>query len=631
MLLDKTSLQITEENIKALKKLFPEVESEGKIDFEKLKAILGEEVAPVKERYEFTWHGKKHSLKLSQTPSTGTLRPDRASSKNWDKTENVYIEGDNLEVLKLLQKSYFGKVKMIFIDPPYNTGKDFVYKDNFRDNIRNYKEITEQAAKANPETSGRYHTEWLNMIYPRVKLARNLLTEDGVIFISIDDNELANMIKVCNEIFGEDNFIGNLIIQTATDNNATQINIEHEYMLCFAKSRLAQHNWTSKSEAAQLIMEKYEELKARYTQNTGKIQNQLRSWIRANQELLPKVTHYDNVDKKGVFHDGDIANTKYSGYVYDVIHPVTKKPCKVPEKGFRFPKETMDKLIAAGDIMFGKDETTLIKPKKRIENAKDILRSIIYEDGRASTKTFESLLGRGVFQNPKSDTILARLINFVTDEDSIVLDFFSGSATTAHAVMKLNATDGGSRKFILVQLPEMTDERSEAFKAGYKTICEIGKERILRAGNKIIEDTVTTQLDIGFKVFKLDSSNVKTWDPVRGNLEQTLFDLQDNIKSDRSKEDLLYEILLKIGIPLTAEIEQIHSKAGTIFKVSAGSVLVCLDKEIDMPTVDILIKHKSETLPTKVIFKETGFLSDSVKTNAIQSLKKNGIVDVRSV
>lgn len=629
--LDGKSLDLTKENINALKQLFPEVVTEGKIDFDKLKLVLGKKIEINKERYEFTWHGKAQSLKLAQTPSTGTLRPDKESSKNWDTTENLYIEGDNLEVLKLLQKSYFGKIKMIYIDPPYNTGKDFVYMDDFRDNIRNYKEVTGQTTRSNSETSGRYHTDWLNMIYPRLKLAKNLLSEDGVIFVSIDDGEFSNLLKVCNEIFGEDNFIGNLIIQTATDNNATQINTEHEYMICYAKNKQLQKYWEAKSEAAQLIIEKYEDLKAKHDTDLEAIQIELRKWIKNNVDKLPRVTHYDNVDEKGVFHDGDIANTKFGGYVYDVIHPVTRKVCKVPEKGFRYPKETMGKMIANNDILFGKDETTLIKPKKRIENAKDILRSLIYEDGRASTKTFENLLGRGVFQNPKSETLLSRLINFVTDDESIIVDFFSGSATTAHAVMKLNAEDSGNRKFIMVQLPELTDEKSEAYKAGYKNICEIGKERIRRAGDKIVEETGKTDLDIGFKVFKLDSSNIKLWDPETENLEQNLFDLQDNIKEDRTKEDLLFEILLKIGVPLTTPIEEVNVNGKVIYNVGFGSVLLCLEDEIDLDTVHALIKLKPEDFDAKVIFKETGFLDDSVKTNAIQTLKKNGITDVRSV
>lgn len=394
--LNGKSLDILEENIKNLRQLFPEVECDGKIDFDMLRQILGEYVDDDKERYSFKWNGKGRALRFSQTPSTGTLRPCKEESKNWDDTQNLYIEGDNLEVLKILQKSYHGKIKMIYIDPPYNTGNDFVYPDNYHDSIENYKAITGQTDEegnrisTNTEASGRFHTDWLNMMYPRLRLARNLLTKDGVIFISITDKELDNISKICNEIYGEDNFVGNLILQTATDNNLGQINTEHEYIVCYSKNRSLLSPWYTKNEKAEKIQNKYLELKSKYNNDITIIQEELRKWIKTNEKDLSGVTHYDNVDAKGVFHDGDIANTTFGGYEYDIVHPVTGKTCKIPDKGFRFSEDTMREMIENDDIMFGADETILIKPKKRLENAKDVLRSMIYEDGRTSTKNLNS-------------------------------------------------------------------------------------------------------------------------------------------------------------------------------------------------------------------------------------------------
>ncbi|MGG3435062.1 site-specific DNA-methyltransferase [Heyndrickxia coagulans] len=594
--LDGKSLDLTKENINALKQLFPEVVTEGKIDFDKLKLVLGEEIETNKERYEFTWHGKAQSLKLAQIPSTGTLRPDKESSKNWDITENLYIEGDNLEVLKLLQKSYFGKVKMIYIDPPYNTGQDFVYKDDFHDNLKNYKEITNQTTKANSETNGRYHTDWLNLMFPRIKLARNLLTDDGVIFISIDDNEVANLRKICDEIFGENNFIVHICHKArGSVSNDKIISLNHNHILLYAK-------------------------------NHYKIFNN-RKLIGLDPDLVGFVNE-DN-DPRGPYKlspvDGPGGERKGNPF-YEFLGV----------KGyFRYSKETMKKMYKEGLVI--KRGNSLLK-KYYLEDAKHSRKtdtswwdSVGYTS--TATSRLKNLMDQNVFDSPKPVELIVKMLKLFTnfDKESIVLDFFSGSATTANAVMEFNAEDNGKRKFIMVQLPELTDEKSEAYKAGYKNICEIGKERIRRAGDKIVEETGKTDLDIGFKVFKLDSSNIKLWDPETANLEQNLFDLQDNIKEGRTKEDLLFEILLKIGVPLTTPIEEVNVNGKVIYNVGFGSVLLCLEDEIELDTVHALIKLKPEDFDTKVIFKETGFLNDSVKTNAIQTLKKNGITDVRSV
>ncbi|KIP22629.1 putative methyltransferase [Anoxybacillus ayderensis] len=595
--LDGKSLDLVQTNIEALKKLFPEVVTEGKIDFEKLKLILGEEIEKRNERYEFTWHGKTQAMKLAQTPSTGTLRPDKQSSKNWDTTENLYIEGDNLEVLKLLQKSYFGKIKMIYIDPPYNTGKDFVYKDDFRDNIKNYKEMTQQTTKANTETNGRYHTDWLNMMYPRLKLARNLLREDGVIFISIDDHEMANLKKICDEIFGEDNFIAQFVWKSKLGKVGTTstISTTHEYILCYAQN-------------IQMVTFKMIEKEVE-----GRKEN-LRQWGQADRR-----------------------EDRPSMYYPITIDGVTVYPIKDDgsDGRWRVGQETAKQLLSQGFLELtnkgGKYEIyRKFPPGFSITPHDTLLLDDIGTTAKGSI-ALKKINMHNYFDYPKSVELIRFFCNLCTSDPSIVLDFFSGSATTAHAVMQLNAEDGGNRKFIMVQLPEPTAENSEAYKAGYKNICEIGKERIRRAGEKIVQETGKTDLDIGFKVFTLDSSNVKTWDPDFENLEQTLLDLQNNMKEDRTKEDLLYEILLKIGLPLTTAIEEIDYNGKTIYNVGFGAVLLCLEDDIDLDIVHEMMKHKSEHLSPKVIFKESGFINDSVKINAIQTLKKNGINDVRSV
>ncbi len=513
------SVDMTAQNIEKIGTLFPNCITETKdadgkpkkaINFDLLRQMLSGDVLEGDEAYEFTWVGKKAAIVEANKPIRKTLRPCKEESVGWDSTENLYIEGDNLEVLKLLQESYLGKVKMIYIDPPYNTGNDFIYRDDFKQSAADYEEDSgvydEDGNRMfkNTDTNGRFHSDWCSMMYSRLLLSRNLLADRGVIFISIDDNEQETLSMICDEVYGRSNFVGCLILQTATDNNPRQINTEHEYILCYAKDKTMLSAWASHSDKAQLIQEKYMELKDKYGEDCDAIQADLRTWIKKNGDKLDGVTHYDNVDAKGVFHDGDIANTVFGGYKYEIIHPITGKPCKIPDKGFRFSEQTMREMLANDEIMFGADETTLIKPKKRLENAKDVLRSVIYEDGRASTKQFESLMARDIFQNPKSPTILQRLINFLIEPGDVVLDFFSGSATTAEAVIQLNVKQQLDIKYIMVQLPENLDESIKKVSSRAKktlsnaidfldsigkkhNICEIGKERIRRAGVQILE------------------------------------------------------------------------------------------------------------------------------------------------
>lgn len=638
------SLDIVKENVKKLKEIFPEVFCEDKIDFKRLEEVLGKYTDNSDERYRFEWHGKSKAIKLSQIPSKGTLRPCKEESKNWNTTENLYIEGDNLEVLKLLQKSYQGKIKMIYIDPPYNTGNDFIYPDDYSDNLENYLKITGQKDEegnkisTNSEGGGRYHTNWLNMMYPRLRLARNLLTDDGIIFISIDDNEEVNLKKICDEVFGGSNFLGMLILKTATDNNPSQINTEHEYMMCYAKKKDKQVNWLRTSEAAKRIIEKYKELKDKGL-SINDIQIELRKWIRGNKSLLPQVAHYNCVDEKGVYSSsGNSSNPHPGGYMYDIKHPVTGLPVPKPKNGWRWTEKTFWNYNSDGEVEWGVDESTQPHIKKRIETAVDYLRSLIYEDNRATTKMVADMFdGHKIFDNPKPVAVLSRIIDYVTISDSIILDFFSGSSTTAHAVMKLNAEDKGKRKFIMVQLPEECDEKSEAYKVGYKNICEIGKERIRRAGDKIVEENKGKEgiedLDIGFKVFKLDTSNIKPWNPDYDNLEMTLEDSINNFVQGRTEEDIVYEIMLKYGIDLTYPVDVKEICGKKLFSVGFGALIVCLDSDITLELVNEIIKYKNELNPKtcRVVFRDNGFKTDSVKTNAIETLHRNNIKEIMSI
>lgn len=643
--LDGKTLDIAEENIQKLKQLFPEVFTESKIDFEKLQQVLGEYVEDSNERYNFTWNGKGRALRLSQTPSLGTLRPCKEESKDWDTTQNLYIEGDNLEVLKLLQKSYYGKVKMIYIDPPYNTGKDFVYKDDFHDSLENYKRITGQVddngnrLSTNTEASGRYHTDWLNMMYPRLRLARNLLTDDGVIFISIDDNEVHNLRKICDEIFGEDNFVTQFIWASGRKNDSRLVSVSHEYIVCYTKNKQiiieSDLKWRKRKEGLEEIYNTYQKLAKKYGDDYESIQAELKEWYRNLPDHHPskKHSHYCYVDQRGIYFPDNISWPGGGGPRYEVLHPVTKKPVKIPSRGWMFAKpERMQEAIDEGRVHFGKDENYVPCIKSYLhEREYEVPYSVFYKDGRASTKRLRSLMGCNVFNNPKDEFILIDILSFCETQDAIILDFFSGSATTAHAVMQLNAEDGGKRKFIMVQLPEPTDEKSDAYKAGYKNISDIGKERIRRAGEKIKEENKDKEnianLDVGFKVFKLDTSNLRKWQPDYDNLEQSLLDYIDNYVEGRTELDVVYEIMLKYGLDLTYSVDEFTIVDKKVYSIGFGMLMICLDDDITTEVAKGILTKIKELSPetSRVVFKDNGFKTDSNKTNVKEIFKSGGI------
>jgi len=608
------SKDLIQKNIDQLKKLFPEIVSEGKIDFKSLQQVLGEEIEDEEEYYRFTWAGKSQARREAHKPSTGTLRPCKEDSLDWDTTQNVYVEGDNLEVLKLLQKSYAGKIKMIYIDPPYNTGKDFVYKDNYKDNLKNYQEVTGQInndgnkISTNSDSDGRFHSNWLNMMYPRLRLSRNLLKDSGIIFITIDDNEIENLKKICNECFGEENFIGTIVWNsTKSVTNTALISVSHNYNLVYCKDI----NY--------------------YTKNREKFRLPESGEGFSNPDNDPRGPW-----KADPFQVGGWRPNQQ----YEIINPNTGKKYLPNENcSWKNDLEKYKELVDDNRIVFGTSGDAGPQRKRFLNEALDRgkVTKTWWDDLGATTngtKTVKKLFdGNSVFTNPKPVDLIERMIQLGDSEkDGIILDFFAGSSTTAHAVMNLNSKDDGKRKFIQVQLPEDINENEIGYKLGYRKITEIGKERIRRVASKLKEENNASDLDLGFKVFKLDSSNIKSWDGNPSNLESNLFDSISNIKDDRTEDDLLYEILLKYGLDLSIPIELKEINQKKIYNIGLGALFICLDQEITVEISEIIGKWKEEFDPeiSRVIFRDEGF-NDVDKTNSFQILKRYGINEIRSI
>ena len=646
--MDGLSMNLEQANLDKLRSVFPECVSEGKLDIDKLLSLCGEYIDNDFEKYRFEWKGKAECLRLAQKRSSGTLRPCPAESVNWDTTQNLYIEGDNLEVLKLLQSAYYRKVKMIYIDPPYNTGNDFVYADDFADPLARYKEVTQQSTKSNPETMGRYHTNWLNMMYPRLRLAANLLRDDGVIFISIDDNEVDNLKKLCNEVFGEENYVVTLVYDKNRKNDAKYFSVGHEYMLVYFKSAATINEMgivlRAPKEGVDEVKAEFQRLHSIYRDDWNKVNEGLKalyaSW--PTDDPRKSLARFSKVDEKGPYRDdGNISWPGGGGPTYDVIHPITGKPCKIPSRGWVYPNPTrMQEEIQNGRVVFGKDESTTPKIRTNLfEQDKEVLRSVHFSYAQTATQEFIKLFdGARIFDNPKNTSDIAKIVGYVSspkDED-IILDFFSGSATTAHAVMQLNAEDGGNRRFILVQLPEVCDEKSEAYKAGYKNICEIGKERIRRAGKKLTEtkngqlsmDGENAPLDIGFKVFKLDSSNMKLWDttPIdeanADELTERMNQMVRRIKPERSDLDMVYEVMLKLGVPLTFPVQRLDINGKPVYEVGEDCLLlICLAEFVEPEDVEAMADYA----PAKMIMSRDCFTTDTAMANAHYILRDRQI------
>jgi len=654
-MMDGMSMNLEQANLDKLRAVFPECFAEGKLDIDKLLALCGEYIGNDFEKYKFEWKGKAECLKLAQKRSTGTLRPCPEESVDWDTTQNLYIEGDNLEVLKLLQTAYYRKVKMIYIDPPYNTGNDFVYADDFADPMARYKEVTQQTTKSNPETMGRFHTNWLNMMYPRLRLAANLLRDDGVIFISIDENEITNLKKVCDEAFGEENYVGTIVWYNATDNNPTQIAIEHEYIVCYAKRiDLAESVWKTKVSAVKdLLVDVGKELTDKYS-NQEELQAAYSEWYRANKWQLWPLDRYKYIDQDGVYTGSQsVHNPGTEGYRYDVIHPVTGKPCTQPLMGYRFPESTMAEMVESGKILFGADHNKIIELKVYAKDYEEKLSSIFELDGRLGSYDLKSIFGpKPVFSNPKPVQLIQRLLSFITTKNDLILDFFSGSASTAEAIMRLNDIDGMQRRYICVQLPENLDKNYETSDKKAKAIIknsielldqlnkphyitEIGKERIRRVGQSFGDDGQMQNgedeknlLDIGFRVFKLDTSNLQTWDatPVdelrMEDLLNRMNTMINRVKADRSDLDMVCEVMLKLGVPLTYSVNQVAVNGKSAYTVGDDCLLlVCLAADITPEDVEAM----AEYVPAKVIISRDSFANDTAMANAYYILRDRGI------
>lgn len=627
------SLDLISDNIERLKALFPELVTEGPngaaVNVDVLKVLVGDRtVTDADEKYGLNWHGKRRARQLALTPSTGTLRPCPEDSVDWDTTQNLMIEGDNLEVLKLLQKSYAGKVKLIYIDPPYNTGKDFVYPDDFQDSIKNYLELTGQVEggrkiSSNTESSGRFHTDWLNMMYPRLKLAHALLRIDGLLFASISDAESHNLRNMLDELFGEENFIGNIVWNsTKSVTNTALISVSHTHTLVYARSK----DYFIEHRAHFRLPEDGEGF--------------------ANPDNDPRGPWKADPFQVG----GERPNQ-----LYPITNPKTGEVYR-PNPGCSWKNEyaVFQRLMEDNRIVFGATGEAGPQRKRFLSEAEERgkVSKTLWDDidtTTNATRALKDLIGDNVFDNPKPVDLITRCCQLGTHnaQDAIVLDFFAGSGTTGHAVMAQNATDGGNRRYILVQLPEPLDPKNKDQKIASdfcdklgkrRSIAELTMERLRRAGKKIREENPMFAGDLGFRVFKLDSSNIRAWEPDRDNLKQTLLDHAEHLKEDRSEQDILYELLLKLGLDLCVPIEAKTIAGKTVHSIGGGVLLACLAKQITRDEVEplaqgILEWHK-ELAPVgdaTCIFRDSAFVDDVAKTNLAAILEQNGIANVRSL
>ena len=616
-----TSMDIAEEKRQQLKQIFPEIFCEDKIDFDQLRRILGECVEPDKERFGLNWPGKAECMKIIQQPSLGTLKPCRAESVNFDETENIFIEGENLEVLKLLQKTYFGKVKMIYIDPPYNTGNDFIYPDDYKDSLNQYMRYTGQVDdegrkfSTNSDRTGRFHSNWLNMMYPRLYIARQLLRDDGVIFISIDDHEQANLKALCDQIFGEENFLACLIWKSGRTASSHFTN-ENEYIFAFAKSIKSLPFF--QFEGNDIISDRT--IKRESAKNI------------ASEITFPPGIRFESDDKIFSTQLGAQERVEVVSGIFEcrnrkLLNQVTlRAPWAMKDQIIKWLRneEVVDQ--KGQDIIdfFFKSNGILQYKKNRIfQHPKTTIDGISTKVG---TNEIKHLLSTSIFEFPKPTNLIKFLCKIVcSDNDNVIVDFFSGSGTTADAIMQLNAEDGGNRKYICVQIPEPCDEQSEAYKAGYKTIADIAKERICRAAKEIAKEEnpdKVQNVDLGFKVFKLDESNFKIWNNDQNDFKknparQLEFNI-DHIKPDSSVEDILFEILLKDGLPLTTKIEKKQFAGKDVYSIEDDTLLICLDKQITSQLIDAMAAAN----PSRVICLDAGFRgNDQLKVNTVQTFK----------
>lgn len=624
---DGESQNIIEENIEALKAILPDAFTEDGIDFEALRQLLGDQIADGDEKYGLTWHGKKKARQIALTPSTGTLRPRPEESVDWDTTQNLFIEGDNLEVLKLLQKSYAGKVKMIYIDPPYNTGSEFIYPDRYQENLDTYLKYTGQKdgegfkTSSSTESSGRFHTNWLNMMLPRLKLAKNLLQLDGLIFVSIDDNEIENLKLIMNEVLGEENFVDSIVWKKRYGGGAKEkyLVTMHEYILVYCKDI---------EFLPDIFVPLSDEQIDRYYKSTD-----------------------DNYEKRGPYRTHPLEAMKSFDVRENLKFPIPAPDGTEvwPKRQWRWGPERAKQALAAGEIEFSQkqDGSWVLSSKQYLKDENGEVRKTkafsVIDDvySQHGTNEIYKLFGNAkIFDFPKPIGLMDQILSVGTDRENgdLIVDFFAGSAAMAHAVMEKNDEDSGNRRFIMVQLPEHIEEKADAYKAGYKTIADIGMDRLRKAASKIKEQNVESQADLGFKVFKLDSSNIRAWNPDAADLEKSLLDHADHLVEGRSEQDVLYELLLKRGVDLTVPIEERQIAGKSVYNIGFGVLFACLDDKIEKDEIETLAEGitawQNELEPasdTQVVFRDSAFSDDITKTNMTAILEQNGIAHVRSL
>ncbi|PKH68066.1 site-specific DNA-methyltransferase [Psychrobacter sp. 4Dc] len=644
------SPNLVDDNVQKIMALFPNCITESKddngnlkkaVDFDLLRQELSQSlVEGGQERYRLDWPGKRQAILEANSPIAKTLRPAREESVNFDTTENLFIEGDNLDALKLLQESYLGQVKMIYIDPPYNTGSDFIYKDDFSENTSDFLERSEQVDEEgnrlidnyelNSETNGRFHSDWLTMMYSRIRLTKSLLKEDGVIFVSCDENEHAKLKLILDETFGQNNFIADLVWAGGRKNDSQHISVSHEYIICYVKSLSYLKNkkiiWRQKKKGLDNIYKKANKLKKEFKNDYQKIHEELKNWYKnlADGDPSKDHKHYSHMDKNGIYFASDISWPGGGGPKYEVLHPITQQPVKVPSRGWVTNSQAkMKEWIDNGLVHFGIDENYVPCLKTYLKD-KEVQTpySVFYQDGRAASKRLTQLMGNNVFPYPKDEEIISELVSMVTSENDIVIDFFAGSSTTAHSIMRSNFENSEERKFIMVQLDEPIDPNKQ--KDAYEfcldnnfkpNIAEISKERIRRAGQKILADNQDKDgiedLDIGFRVLKIDSTNMKDVYYTPDNYEQAALDhLESHIKEDRTGEDLLFQVMLDWGVPLSLPIEVKDIQGSSVYYVGIDSLVACFDTL----TTD-LIDEISKDKPLKFVSSELAIAHDQDKTN----------------
>ena len=601
------------------------------IDFDALRQELSTSIVDGnRERYRIEWPGKREATQSSNAPIAKTLRPCVEKSVNFGSTKNLFIEGDNLDALKLLQESFLGKVKVIYIDPPYNTGNDFIYDDKFETSTEEYliqsrqKDDLGNRMVVNTDTNGRFHSDWLSMIYPRLRLARNLLRDDGVIFISVDDVEIANLQKVCNEVFGEENRITQMIWEGAFKNDARHIGISHEYILVYCKSKIChKEKWTVEKTGTEPVLREVARLTKKYKTDFESASRDLAAWFRANK-ATESFAHrrFRHIDKIGAYKEDD--PTAPGGRKFQLIDPRNGNKIRLrPNRGWGFDQEKFNRLVEEGRISFISDTSIMVR-RYLHETGRMTPQSVFYQPARSASERLAKILGKSIFDFPKDESILELLIEMSSssseDSEDIVLDFFAGSATTAHAVMSLNAKQNRNRRFIMVQLPEPCAKNSKAFEAGFKNIADIGMQRIRRVGEMLSEELGLTkgQQDLGFRVFKIDSSNMKDvyYSPDAVS-QDGLFDQVSNIKEDREPLDLLFQVLIDWGVDLSLPIAEETINDKTVFFVDENALAACFDTDID----EAFVKELAARKPLRAVFRDASYSGDSVKINVEQIFK----------